>query len=346
MVDFLAAGEPVYASPSGNGIGTQENPTNLVNALASGRDIFMMDGIYQIDDDVIVGATMQAISGTRPIITRTDNKPPRIHLNAGVVLNGIWFGGTKETVTERPITTNDGVVIRNCTFFGYYGGVVEGGNTDHQFINNRFVNCGTGLYYHDFYISNNHAADGCLIQGNIHIGGGGYKSHLYNGVNSLYPSNVQLLNNFYGDVQWGAAVYGQGHTLQDNVFWSDVGSGGTNITANLNASATFSFNHNAVGLNTSRIFYASNPGQSADSNAIVDGCPTDLYGDSLGTNLAVWQEANVVSNLGNSSANIDAAIAALETAFGQTVQQIHDDATIEGHFTTLKNVVDTWKLAA
>jgi hypothetical protein len=36
--------------------------------------------------------------------------------------------------------------------------------------------------------------------------------------------------------------------------------------------------------------------------------------------------------------------ALLASAFTQTVQQIHDDATIETHFATLKAVIDTWKL--
>jgi hypothetical protein len=80
------------------------------------------------------------------------------------------------------------------------------------------------------------------------------------------------------------------------------------------------------------------PYGTASDNCFVSPVPT------AGTNPHIWQEADVLSNLGNSSANIDAAISALESAFGQTVQQIHDDATIEPQFDVLKSVIGSWKL--
>jgi hypothetical protein len=285
------------------------------------------------------GVTMQPVIGARPVIVHSDGSPPRVHLYAGAVLDGVWLSGVK-LGSDRPITLNDGTKIKNCVIHNYYGGIAEGGNTNHEFTNNRFISCGSGSFYHDMYISNGHAPGGCLIQGNIHIGGEGYKAHLFNGVNSAYPSNVQLLNNFYADGQWSAAAYGTSHTIQDNIFWSD-----TQITITLQDESTFDFSHNVIGLHTHRVFYKGNPGQSAANNAIVDGAPSVLFSDEIGTNLSVWQESDIVTNLGKSSAQIDSAIAALETAFGQTVQQIHDDATIEGQFTTLKAVIDTWKAA-
>lgn len=340
MGGFLEAGAPIYASPSGTGTGVQSNPASLAVALADTRDIYLMDGLYTMDAMTIpAGVTMRPATGARPIISHTDGKPPTVHLNAGATLDGIWIGGAK-AATERAITLNNGATVQNCTLFGYYGGIAEGGNTNHQFINNRFVECGTGEFYHDMYISEGHAANACTIQGNIFIGGEGYKVHLFNGVNNAYPSNVKVLNNFFGDVQWGVAVYGQGHTLQDNVLWSCIGIENALVTVNLDG--TFDFDHNVIGLATTRIQYSGSAGQSADSNAIVDGAPAETANDPLGTNLVVWQEADIVSNLGNSSANIQAAVDALEAAFAQTVQQVHDDATIEGHFTTLRNALNMW----
>lgn len=333
----------LYVSPSGTGVGTQASPTNLAYALTTGKDFYILDGVYTQDIvTVLAGVTMQAAPGARPIIVHSDGKAPRVYLNANAIIDGVWFGGAKQT-GDRPLTLNNGAKVQNCTFFGYYGCVSEGGNTNHQFLNNRFVNCGSGSFFHDIYISEGHAADGCIIEGNIHIGGEGYKLHLFNGVNSTYPSNVQATGNFYASGQWGQAVYGTSHSITKNIIWS-VAQTGSQITATLDANATFDWSQNVIGLNTAdRFFGTPSVGRTIDNNCIVDGAPAEVAGDNIGINSHIWQESDIVANLGNSSANIDAAISALESSFAQTVQQIHDDAGIEGNFTTIKNVIDTWK---
>lgn len=303
----------------------------------------MMDGVYTLDTvTVSAGVTMQADTGARPVIVHSDGKAPQVHLNANATIDGVWFGGTKQT-ENRPLTLNNGATVKNCTFFGYYGCVSEGGNTNHLFEDNNFVNCGDGSLFHDLYISNNHAAGGCIIRGNVHIGGEGYKLHLYNGVNAAYPSNVQATGNFYAAGQWGQAVYGSGHTVTKNVIWS-VSQAGSQITATLDISSTFDWSENVIGLETAaRFFGTPSEGRTIDNNCIVDGAPADVAGDDIGTNPHVWQEADIAANLGKSSAQINAAISALETSFAGTVQQIHDDATIEGNFAILRAVVDAWK---
>lgn len=333
----------MYVSPSGitTNAGTLFSPLDLSTGLAvvsPTGTVHMLDGVYRADDlDLKSGITLLSESGTRPIITRTDDHPVSINIRENVTVDGVWFGGIKETVTERDIFPYDGATIKNCTFFGYYGGLAEGGHTNHLILNNRFVNCGTADHYHDMYISTNHAPSGCIVQGNIHISGEGYKVHCYNGVSGTFPQNVTILDNFYGDVKWNHAIYGLGHTILNNVYWSSQGG------VNLNEVATFVWNHNVLGKDNARTFYHASAGQSADRNAIVFGNPSQSLNDPLGTNLSVWQESDIQTNLGKSTADINSAISSLEASFSGTVQQIHDDTTIENNFATLKNVIDSWK---
>lgn len=311
---------------------------SLSTALADGRNIYLMDGIYSQDTVTLrSGVTMLPATGARPVIVHSDGEAPAVILGNGCTLSGIWFGGVNGS-TDRAFQLGDNCRVISNTFFNWYEVVAEGGHTRNIYQNNRFVNCGTGSLYHDMYISEGHAVDACLIQGNIHIGGQGYKSHLFNSVNGAYPSNVKLLNNFYGDVQWGQAIYGTGHSVTKNIIWSVTG-----IIATL-AGSDFTWSQNVIGLDTTtRLFMHPENNQTEDGNCFVSGSVALSYPDYRGTNPVVWQESDVVANLGNSSTNIDAAIAALESAFTQTVQQIHDDSTIETHFATIKAVIDTWK---
>jgi hypothetical protein len=365
--NFLEGGDPVtpdltlpefYVEPSGKGIGTQLNPTNLEAVLSTGKDINMLDGVHQIDVEVNVPANvvLKAVSGARPIITRSDNKPPRVHLNAGTMVNGIWFGGSKETVVERPITLNNDATIQDCTFFGYYGGIAEGGNSNHLFEGNRFINCGTAGHYHDLYISGDTHAK---IYDNIFIGGEGYKIHLWH-----EAANADIQGNFVAECLLGLVLQHSTNQAINNIFWNDtVRPMSTHLIAGM-------FLHNLFGHRTDgtgKWDHQMNGGEG-DLGLTVDRCGyigdryldtttwpgSEVYvgpynGDghvlpAAGTNYIRYAVEDLPALLGYSEAQIDAAVEALEQAFAQTVQQIHDDSTIETHFATLKAVVDAWKL--
>lgn len=335
------ADEPIYVSPNAIGNGSFTNPTNLDRALESGRSMVLTGGVYRCDAiSLASGKTMQGENNSRPVITRTDGKPPEIVLGSNSVLDGIWFGGSKETVTERAIQMGDGARIENCVFFGYYGGIAEGDSTNHIIQENLFVNCGTSPYYHDIYISKNHSVGGCIVRKNIHLGGGGYKHHLYNSENGEYPSNVIMEGNFYAGVEYAQAVYGRGHVIEKNILWSTV-----NITSNMQIGATYEWRRNVLGLNTARMaYYDESPDRVIDENFIVDGSPSEEAGDPIGNNLSVWSEGTLTENLGKTSAEINDAVSALMVSLGENVEVIYADETIDGNANTLRGVLNVWSI--
>lgn len=297
-----------------------------------------MDGIYT-DDTVTLGKpnttmTIRADTGARPIFVHSDGKPPAVDRRANTTVIGLWFGGTRpaDGTGAKTAVNGAGGGFTDCTFFGYISGLINGSDAHGNiYRRNRFVRCGYGLLNHPLYVANlnsSQQSDGVLSEENIIVGCEGYSVHYYH-----EPSYGLAQYNFMGDCLYGLAIQGDlvGPSANRNIVW-------TCTNAPLYHSAPGTCDHNVW-----RGCSQPNPGtlggaKTFDTNYFVSPVPT------AGTNPVTWQEADVVSNLGNSSANIDAAISALETAFGQTVQQIHDDATIETHFATLKAVIDTWKL--
>lgn len=322
---------------------------DLIAAMAAanpGDTIELQDGIYHLDGITTLGpastpdnpTTITAASGARPIITTTDGYPPAISILSGVTVSGIWFGGTRPTEVSgsKTITPGSGCIVEDCTLFGYINGIQNGSDAHANiYRRNRFVNCGYQRLSHPIYIANLNSAgpeDGCLVEECICVGCQGYSIHLYH-----EPSYGLAQYNFIGAALYGLALQGdqQGPVSGNrNIIWS-----ATNAPLYYNTT-TSNLDHNVWGAD---IVESINPGtlsevRTMEANYFVSPTPTK------GTNPVVWQETDVVANLGTSSAVIDAAIAALITKFGQTTQQIHDDATIEAEFTTLKSVIDTWKL--
>jgi len=333
MIDF----SNLYVSPSGTpaGRGTPSSPMDLSTALIHHPDdgtVAFMDGIYEVSgefSDLEVSGTFLAHTGSRPIVTRSDGSPPSISIQSGAVVRGMWFGGIRPESDDgaRTITVGSGCTVEDCTLFGYINGIQNGADAHgNVYSRNRFVNCGYQLHWHPIYIANLNSAgpeDGCLVEESICVGCEGYSVHFYH-----EPSYGLAQYNFIGRALYGLALQGdqQGPVSGNyNIIW-----GVTNAPL---------YNSTTLGTCDHNVWQGcGQPNTPDDQNYFVSPVPTS------GTNPVVWQEADIVSNLGTSSAAIDVAIGALVTKFGQTTQQIHDDTTIEAEFTTLKSVIDTWKL--
>jgi hypothetical protein len=275
---------------------------------------------------------MQADTNTRPIITHQDGEPPAVSIGSGVTAEGIWFGGLRpaDEIDHRTIGISSNSIVRDCTLFGYINGIQNGDNAHGNiYRGNRFVNCGLGPFWHPLYVANMNSSlpeHGVLAEENIMVGCGGFSVHFYH-----EPAYGLAQYNFIGDADAGLALQGDA---------SGPVSGNRNIIWGASGSPLYHIADGTCDHNIWQGCASPDPGLygSFDNNYFVDPVATS------GTNPQVWQDADVVVNLGKSSAQIDAAIAALESAFAQTVQQIHDDATIETNFAILKSVIDTWKL--
>lgn len=295
----------------------------------------MLDGVYILDVlNAQANVDISAVAGARPIVVHSDGGPPAVSIGSNCEVSGIWFGGLRPAsdVGARTIVMGQNSVVRDCTLFNYINGIQNGDNAHGNiYRRNRFVVCGYGAFYHPLYVANMNSSqqsDGVLSEENIMVGCEGFSVHYYH-----EPAYGVAQYNFIGDAQDGLAVQGDDSgpvSGNRNIIWTASGSPLYDIVSSGNC-------NNNVWRGCSQP--SAGGAGTFDNNYFVSPVPT------AGTNPVVWQEADVVTNLGNSSANIDAAISALETAFAQTVQQIHDDATIETNFATLKAVIDTWKLA-
>lgn len=263
------------------------------------------------------------------MIVGADGYPPDVLVASNAVVSHLWIGGTKPAseVGARTVQMGQNALVEDCTFFGYINCISNGSDAHGNiFRRNRLVNCGYLDHWHPLYIANGNSSlpeHGVLSEENIMVGCDGYSVHYYH-----EPSYGVAQYNLMGNCRNGLALQGD---MRGPV------SGNRNIIWGVSQWPLY--NSTSLGTCNNNVWQGcSQPSVPDDSNYFVSPVPT------AGTNPVVWQEADVVSNLGNSSANIDAAIAALEAAFTGTVQQIHDDVVIETHFATLKAVIDTWKL--
>ena len=313
--------------------------TALFN-LRQGETLRLMDGIYALSDlSTTFGVTsaadsrttIEAVDGSRPIITHADGFPPGIAIPTNMNIYGIWFGGERPVAMSgsRTIVMQKTALLEDCTIFGYINGIQNGGDAHgNTYRRNRFARCGYQLYWHPIYVANGNASsesDGVLTEDCIFIGCEGYSVHYYH-----EPSWGVAQYNFIGNALYGLAVQGD---------MSGPVSGNRNIIWNVTGNALY--NATPLGACDHNVWKGvANANQAEDSNYFVSPVPI------AGTNPVVWQESDVAVNLGNSSANIDAACDALEVAFEQSVEAIHADPTIEGNFTILAAVVTAWKSAA
>jgi hypothetical protein len=348
---FLEGGGPQYASPyyvspdgTALGLGTEGDPMDLDTAMTiaqNGETIICMDGIYT-DDSVVLGKTgvsltIQADTGARPVFVHSDGQPPEVDRKSNTTVTDLWFGGTKPgaVLGSKAVQNGSGGGFTDCTFWGYIQGIINGSDAHGNiYRRNRFVNCGYQNLHHPLYIANMNSSlpeHGVLSEENIMVGSEGYSVHYYH-----EPAYGLAQYNFMGDCRDGLALQGDESgpvSGNRNIIWGATGSTLYNICASGNC------DHN--------VFHGcpqpSTPGGTINETRTFDN--NYFHGVvTNGSNPITWQDADVSANFGKTPAQIDAAISALETAFAGTVQQIHDSATIEPHFATLKAVIDTWKL--
>jgi hypothetical protein len=292
-----------------------------------------MDGVYTMDSVYFSpGVTVQATEGARPIIVHSDGYPPAVTRGAGANVSGIWFGGLRipSNVGARVISNGAGGGFTDCTFFNSLG-IINGSDAHGNiFRRNRFVSCGYGLLDHPIYIANSNSSQeshGVLTEECTFVSCKGFSVHYYH-----EPSYGLAQYNFIGDAQEALAIQGDlvGPSANRNIIWDASG-------APLYHSAPGTCDHN-VWHGCSQPNPGALAGAKTFDNNYFHGVTTN------GSNPVTWNDSDVETNFGKTPAQIDAAISALETAFAGTVAEIHDSATIETHFATIKSVIDTWKL--
>lgn len=319
----------IYASPTGaaDAAGTQSDPVDLNTGLRiSTNRLYLLDGIYTVSETLVI-PPITVIGIGRPIITHSDGYPPAVSIKNKANISGIWFGGNKfPDENGRVIFIGQDVIVQNCTFWGYSQCLTPGSSGARDiYLKNRFVNCGYLDHYHDLYISNGSDTYD-QIRENIHVGGGGFKIHLYHN-----PEQVIIRGNFMGGCTHSDLAVQQGyHTISNNILWNAV-------VSYWNAENCV-FDKNIIGPDRTAFFNVTRQaGNTANGNVFCNGQLP------FGSNPQIWDEAAIVMNLGYTSTDIDTAVGSLISKFGKTMRQIHDDVTIEDDFSVLRGVIDTWK---
>jgi hypothetical protein len=339
----------VYVSPNGSGTGLQGDPASLTTGLTMlppGGTLVLNDGVYTVASGLSIQnyttpTTIQAASGARPILTTSDSKCPAITFGNNLHVTGLWFGGLRDEnqLTELHVGTD--VTLQDCVLFNYVEGIGEGTGTRNTYQRNKFISCGQGTLSHSLYI-NNAISHTATVTDNIFIGGAAYHIHLFHD-----PTDTDVTYNFSGDADYCLVPNGSGHNVDHNIFWKPS-SPGYPVNLSTGSSRTYTKNyHGPIASGSERNGHLDWFGAAIPVDMTASG--NYYYANTLEPGYdpnspTTTNDGDEVTLLNKSAAQIDAAISALELAFAQTVQQIHDDATIETHFATLKNVIDTWKL--
>jgi hypothetical protein len=315
--------------------------------LTNGGTLVLKDSVYTVSspyslgDDFTELTHIQADTGARPILTTSGSKCPAVTIGNYLDVTGLWFGGTRDENQLTELQAGDDVVLEDCTLFNYVEGFGEGASTRNIYRRNRFVNCGKGTLSHSIYINNavDHTAQ---VLENIFVGGAAYHIHLFHD-----PTDTEIRNNFSGDADYCLVPQGTDHIIDGNVFWKPSSPGyPVNMLTGTNRTYTNNY-HGPIASGSERNGHLDWFGDAIPGDVTASG--NHYYANTLEPGYdpnspTTTNDGDEVALLGKSAAQIDAAISALETAFAGTVQQIHDSATIETHFATIKSVIDTWKL--
>jgi hypothetical protein len=339
----LPASNVVYASPDGDagGAGTELDPLDLATAITqsqSGSNVVLLDGLYTYDGTLAFGVQAEPAAAVtiygqgRPVITRSDGDAPQVRNGHNVTMYNVWLVGTAKTNMTTCQHGNDAKWL-NCVLAGYKDTALnEGASVRNFYRGNRFVNNGSGTLHHSIYISDEtrDAGEGVTIEENILIGGSAYHIHLWH-----EPKWCVIRYNFSALAVNNLAIDGAGHLVEKNILWSNSGNPSVNFSA-----TDYVFRNNVIGSGTVAGAAIASPTEVISRNKFV-GSAT-LYGAES----TRWDDSAVAANLGKTGAEIDAATAAINTAFTtQTAAQIQADATIEAHFATLASVITAWKAA-
>jgi hypothetical protein len=305
-------------------------------ACAAGWDKYE-DGIHVLDDDLIVFSKDTRGKG-RAIITSADGKPPRVWVNDGVHIKDLWFGGALPKDGTDHLQIHGSGTVQNCTFWNYTECFEEGTAHAGQNLlqNNRFVNCGYENNSHSAYVTTQQPTGlGSIIEGNIFIGGQGYHMHFWHS-----PTNHVFRNNFLGSAWNGLALGGYDLLATKNIFWSlarrDIWTGELIFFTNW---STFNFEENFIGYVNNRLEYWAQEGGISRNNYHFK---KSFYLPEPDINPTIVPEGDEGLYLGHTEAEIENAIANIETSFAGTIEEIYADDSIEGNFTVLKECLDAF----
>jgi len=276
----------------------------------------------------------KAAPGARVIITTPSNTPPNIYMGDYMRLDGLWFGGTRQTVDTTGIFMGGSPIshwkqLVNCTIFGYYGAVKASSAEYGLYQGNRFVHNGGGTLYHDLYISSNEPFPGPagtatqhnIVDNNLFVaGGGGYAIHFWHNNHT----NI-ITRNFVGVHEAGIVHDGSDALVVNNFLWKT-----TDEAMWMPGTHEYVVN-NIFGIHAP--FVGSDASNTTTNNAFEPG------GSPLGTNVINLTLGLEAAQLGLSAASIDGAIATIDIAFNGNVDAIFANATIEPAFATLRMTI-------
>lgn len=317
--------------------------------LSSGIYTVSMSGIYFGPAGVPGNPTVyQAAPGARPIVTRTDSFPPYVNIGDYVRIQGLWFGGNRNTAANPQCFCTGGSPIGNGkeiignTFFNFVEGL-SGGSLQNSIIQgNRFV--GAGNYptkQHSIYLSGNDgagtggASTHIVVDDNIIIGGEGYGIQGWHEVHNLI-----FTRNFIAGSNWGMVADGSDHIMANNFFWREKGDPGTTSWGlNLSGIRTLVFNNisgPSAWFNTGTVAVEPASGNAIENNAFnTVGLPTFWWNQPQGKNRVILTAGQEPAEIGISAVNIDAIMASLRSSFSQPPTLILNDSSIEGNFSFL-----------
>ena len=327
--------------------GSAGSPIDLASAVSPsgpvrpGDTVQLSGGIYRYSSVAFAPAgsgptgltVFKAAPGSRVIITSPADTPPNIYTSDYMRLDGLWFGGSRQTSDLTGIYTGRNpishwVQIVNCTIWGYYGAVKSGSQEYGLYQGNRFVRTGGGTLFHALYISSNEPFPGPpgtatqhnIVDNNCFVaGGGGYAIHCYHNNRTNIITRNAVFQHRMGIVHDGSDAL-----IANNLVWN-IAEEAMWVTAKNSIVINNIFGDNAFFFN-----FAS--GDTVSKNAFEPDHP------SRGLNVISLLPGQEQAQIGLSAAAINNAISSLDTAFSQSVDAILVDSTIERNFATLRNI--------
>ena len=198
----IEAGTYYVSDPNGldTNPGTSEAPwktfAKAAATISGGDTEIIRDGTYLASTFIFSPAgtgpgnrtVYRADTGHRPLLTRSDGKPPNVYTSDYLRVEGLWMGGKWTDPNDAgggfytggsPVS-NDKEIIGN-TIFGYQGGISIGSSQYQLIQGNRIIDCGYGSYAHPIYLSGGYTvgqmAQHVVLDNNSLVGGEGYALH-------------------------------------------------------------------------------------------------------------------------------------------------------------------------
>lgn len=315
---------------------------HAIATIKPGDTVEIAAGIYRITSlrfapagiDSTHLTTFRAKPGARVIFSQADDAPPAIYVADYVRLEGLWFGGNWKAENSGGFFVGGspqsyGIQLVNNTFFGYRE--LSQGSAEYLFYQgNRFVRTGDGRFSHSIYLSGGYTAGSmaqhAIVDNNIFVGGEGYAIHGWH-----QTHNNIITRNFVSGHFWGLVLDGSDHVVANNFFWRQTGQPEREgpFSAWLPGERILVVNN----------IFAQNPSIPGVGPQVTIENNAFLSSTHIGTEPREVSVDAAAAALGQSTATIDQAISALESAFAALVADIYADGSIETNFEQLHFVI-------